>query len=567
MLFIIYKTCDNSFKKRPILIILQELFGIQKKQINTIKIHFSENIKLLIKNKVINKSQLNISHVMQLKIPFIKNIKLNKISNLYRKLFKKEFILKHNFIIADNISNKYITIIISKILSEYIIRFIKLLFKKNIFFFITSIKNIKYSINKIFSLSIKNSKNLVSIDHNSYDDTSYKIYNINSLQKSSPIIHIVNTIINQALIKRASDIHIEPSRNNISIRMRVDGVLQEFIKIPKDLHASIISRIKIMSSLNITEKRLPQDGRTSIFINKDKRDIRVSTVPSSNGERMVLRLLKSSYDLKNVNQLGLSGENLNKLTKVLQSAYGIVLVTGPTGSGKTTTLYACLSHINKSDINIMTIEDPIEYILYGINQIQVNPKIKLTFATGLRSFLRQDPDVIMIGEIRDYETAQIAINASLTGHLVFSTIHTNNSLGTLMRLMHMGIEPFLISNSILAIITQRLVRMICTSCKEEYHPSLKEITWLQNKNLPYSKKNILWRGIGCSKCHNTGYFGRIGIFEIVTINKKIKNIEYNNESIEKYIINSKNKFLLDDGIQKIYSGITTIDEIIRVIKE
>jgi len=567
MLFIIYKTCNNSLKKRSLKIILQELFGFSKTQINTIRIHFSKNINL--KNKVINKSQINICTAMQLKIPFIKTINLNQISNIYKNIFEKNFISQYNFIIINNIYNNYITIIISDILPEYILRFIKIFFKQNIYFKITSLKNIKYFINKIFSLSIEDSKNLVSNNYPRYqDETSSKIYNINSLQKNSPIIHIVNTIINQALLKRASDIHIEPLRNNISIRMRIDGVLQEFIKIPKDLHASIISRIKIMSSLNIAEKRLPQDGRTSIFINKGKRDIRVSTVPSNNGERMVLRLLKSSYDLKNVNQLGLSGENLNKLTKILQSAFGIILVTGPTGSGKTTTLYACLAHINKPDINIMTIEDPIEYTLHGISQIQVNPKIKLTFASGLRSFLRQDPDVLMIGEIRDYETAQIAINASLTGHLVFSTIHTNNSLGTLMRLMHMGIEPFLIGNSILAIVTQRLVRMICTSCKEEYKPSIKEIYWLQSKNLNYSKNNILWRGAGCQKCHATGYYGRIGIFEIVTINKKIKNIAFNNnESIQKYIINSKNKFLLDDGIQKIYSGITTISEIRRIIKE
>jgi general secretion pathway protein E len=289
-----------------------------------------------------------------------------------------------------------------------------------------------------------------------------------------------------------------------------------------------------MSGLNIAENRLPQDGRTSIFINKERRDIRVSTIPSMNGERMVLRLLRSSKNLKNINQLGLSNNHLNKLIYILNSSNGLILVTGPTGTGKTTTLYAALAYINQKNINIMTMEDPIEYNLSGISQTQVNNKINLNFVNGLRAFLRQDPDVIMVGEIRDKETAQIATNASLTGHLVLSTIHTTDSSGTVTRLINMDIDPFLISNSLLAIITQRLVRVICNNCKIKYMPNLHEIATIDKEQMKNINANI--------------------------------NMSGSLLNIQKYVNIAKNESILDDGLKKIFSGITTIDEISRVSK-
>jgi general secretion pathway protein E len=385
----------------------------------------------------------------------------------------------------------------------------------------------------------------------------------------APIINFVNSVLYEAVKERASDIHVEPFEDDLSVRYRVDGVLHSVHSLSKKLHSPILSRVKIMASLDIAEKRLPQDGRIRIKIAGKDIDIRVSTVPTSFGERAVLRLLDRSQVLLGLSEIGMGDDHLQAVERVTTSSHGITLVTGPTGSGKTTTLYAALTRINSADKNIITVEDPVEYQLTGISQIQVNPRIDLTFANGLRSILRQDPNVIMVGEIRDLETAEIAIQASLTGHLVFSTLHTNDAAGAVTRLIDMGIEPFLVASSVNAILAQRLVRMICSHCKEQYEPLPEELDeiGISKKDLP---KGGLWHGAGCTECLDTGYLGRTGIYELLLVTDLIKATVLRNPdsgSIKKAALAEEMRTLRQDGARKILNGVTTLEEVLRVTQE
>ena len=385
----------------------------------------------------------------------------------------------------------------------------------------------------------------------------------------APIIKLVNLMLSQAVKDRASDIHIEPSQNRIKIRYRVDGILYDRLTPPKHIQSTLISRIKIMAKMNIAEKRLPQDGRIEIKIADKSIDIRVSTIPTAHGERVVLRLLDKTNVLLTVSDLGMPENRLKVFDGLIRSAHGIILVTGPTGSGKTTTLYAALSTINRSDINIITIEDPIEYQIEGIGQIQVNPKIDLTFAKGLRSIVRQDPDVILVGEIRDLETAKIAIQSALTGHLVFSTLHTNDASSAVTRLIDMGIESFLVTSSVIAILAQRLVRTICDNCKEEYTPDQESLQSIGINPDAVSDKRF-YRGKGCSSCLNTGYTGRTGIFEMMILDDRIKNLILKTSdanAIKHRAVEQGMITLRQDGAQKVINGITTIEEVFRVTQQ
>ncbi len=385
----------------------------------------------------------------------------------------------------------------------------------------------------------------------------------------APIIKLVNLILSQAVKARASDIHIEPYQNRIKIRYRVDGILYDMLSPPKHIQSTLISRIKIMAKLNIAEKRLPQDGRIEIRIGDRDVDIRVSTIPIAFGERVVLRLLDKTNVLLKLSDLGMPEKGLKVFNQLIKSAHGIILVTGPTGSGKTTTLYAALSIINNSDINIITIEDPIEYQIEGIGQIQVNPKIDLTFANGLRSIVRQDPDVILVGEIRDLETAEIAIQAALTGHLVFSTLHTNDSASAVTRLIDMGIEPFLVTSSVIGILAQRLVRNICNKCKNVYTPDEESRQNIGITPEMYEGKKI-YRGKGCQGCLNTGYRGRTGIFELMILNDSIKNLilkTSDSSSIKHKAVEHEMITLRQDGTLKVLSGSTTAEELLRVTQK
>lgn len=382
----------------------------------------------------------------------------------------------------------------------------------------------------------------------------------------APIIKLVNHIISQSVKSGASDIHIEPYQNSFKIRYRVDGVLYDLLTPPKWMQPSLISRIKVMAKMNIAEKRLPQDGRFEVKIGDQSIDIRVSTIPITHGERLVLRLLNKSNTLFRLPELGLNEENLEILNQLISTSHGIILVTGPTGSGKTTTLYAILSKINSADINIITIEDPVEYQLKGIGQIQVNPKIDLTFAKGLRSIVRQDPDVILIGEMRDQETADIGVQSALTGHLVFSTLHTNDAASAITRLKDIGVEPFLISSAVIAVVAQRLVRILCTECKEAYHPD-EEILQLLGFTVGQSDTPEIYRAKGCPKCFHSGYKGRIGIYEIMVLNESLQNMilkTHDSHQIKKEANRQGMISLYDDGIQKVLNGTTTISEILRV---
>ncbi len=382
----------------------------------------------------------------------------------------------------------------------------------------------------------------------------------------APVIRLVNLMFSQAVRSNASDIHIEPYQNSLKIRQRLDGILYGMLSPPKHVQSALVSRIKIMSKLNIAEKRLPQDGRIELKVANKDIDVRVSTLPTAFGERVVMRLLDKSSVLISLSDLGMPEDRFAPFSEQIKAANGIILVTGPTGSGKTTTLYAALTSINNTDINIITVEDPIEYRISGIGQVQVNPKINLTFASGLRSIVRQDPDVILVGEIRDTETAEIAIQSALTGHLVFSTLHTNDSASTITRLRDMGIESFLIASSINAILAQRLIRVICTNCRYEYTPEPEEIAKLDPDPEMYKGRKA-FKGRGCGKCHHTGYKGRCGIFELLVMTPEMKSLVL--KTADANLI--KDKAIADgmitlrqDGAMKVFEGITTIEEVYRV---
>ncbi|MFN4319272.1 MAG: GspE/PulE family protein [Aquificaceae bacterium] len=383
-------------------------------------------------------------------------------------------------------------------------------------------------------------------------------------EETSPAVSFVNQTLIKAVNLGASDIHIEPYESHSFVRFRLDGILHQYTQIPLSLHDQVVSRIKVLANLNVAEKRVPQDGKIAVKVGKRHLDIRVSVVPTVFGERLVLRLLEKGGKVLRLEDLGLWEEDLLKLKRLAQKPYGIVLSTGPTGSGKSTTLYAIIMEIKSPKKNIITIEDPPEYQIEGVSQIQVNPKVGLTFAAGLRSILRQDPDVIMVGEIRDSETAEIAVQSALTGHLVLSTLHTNDAPSAITRLFDLGIEPFLIASALEGVIAQRLIRKICPHCKEEYSPSGEEL-----RELGLSGGYTFYRGRGCEQCMGMGYRGRTGIFEVLEVDEELKKLIVKTQSatdIRNFVKSRGFKSMLEDGIRKVLSGITTPEEVIRAVK-
>jgi len=386
----------------------------------------------------------------------------------------------------------------------------------------------------------------------------------------APIIRLVNSLLFQAVKDRASDIHIEPFERALTVRFRVDGILYDVISPPKRFQPIIVSRVKIMAGLDIAEKRLPQDGRLRTRVAGKNIDVRVSVIPTAYGERVVLRILDQGTTVLGLEDLGLDGHKLALVGKLIRQNHGVLLVTGPTGSGKTTTLYAALSTINSSERNIITIEDPIEYQLEGVGQMQVNPKIDLTFASGLRSILRQDPDVIMVGEIRDGKTAEIAIQAALTGHLVFSTLHTNDAASAVTRLVEMGTEPFLVSSSVIGVIAQRLVRRLCTGCQHTVHPSAETLAELGLTATAVAGRTIFASGPGCDACKGTGYRGRTAIHELLVVDDEIRTLIMQTTdaaAIRRAAIAAGMPILRADGAAKVLAGETSIEEVLRVTQE
>ncbi|MDN5364243.1 MAG: type pilus assembly protein PilB [Eubacteriales bacterium] len=397
-------------------------------------------------------------------------------------------------------------------------------------------------------------------------ESDYKqLQDIENVEDDAPIIRLVNTIISRAVRERASDIHIEPMENTLRVRFRIDGVLHEVMSLPRNAQNAIISRIKIMANLDIAEHRLPQDGRIEVSAGGRNVDLRVSILPTIFGEKVVIRILDKSSFILQLPELGFSDDVRAQIERLIKKPNGMLLVTGPTGSGKTTTLYALLSRLNRPEENIITVEDPVEYRLDGINQVQVNPKIGLTFAEGLRAILRQDPNIIMVGEIRDRETADIAVRAALTGHLVLSTLHTNDAAGALARLVDMGVEPFLIASSVLAVTAQRLVRKICPNCKEPYRPGPDDPVRLL-LNLPPDENITLYRGRGCGQCNNTGYYGRVAIHELMLMNGEIRrlvNQRASRDEIKEAAIRSGMRTLFQDGVRRVMAGETTVEEVLK----
>jgi len=438
---------------------------------------------------------------------------------------------------------------------------------------LSSEREIIRAINRFYEQSADTPEEMIqALDAESSDRILHELEEIEDLLEVSdeaPVIKLVNLILFQAVKERASDIHIEPFQKELKVRYRIDGILYHRFDPPKRYQSAIASRLKVMAKLDIAEKRLPQDGRIPIRIADKDIDIRVSIIPTTFGERVVLRLLDKSSLLLGLEEIGLATDQLPILSNLIQRSNGILLVTGPTGSGKTTTLYAALSRINSPDKNIITIEDPIEYQLFGIGQIQVNPKIGLTFAHGLRSILRHDPDVILVGEIRDAETAEIAIQAALTGHLVFSTLHTNDAASAATRLVDMGVEPYLVASVVRAIIAQRLIRVICPECKEGYVPEPEALSGIGLKPEDLAGRKI-YRGKGCPACSGTGYRGRTAVYEILIMSEALRQLtmqKADSATIGGRAIAEGMKTLREDGARKVVAGITTQEEVVRVTQE
>ncbi|HSX69326.1 MAG TPA: type II secretion system ATPase GspE [Pseudomonas sp.] len=385
-------------------------------------------------------------------------------------------------------------------------------------------------------------------------------------EDDAPIIRLINAILSEAIKAGASDIHLETFEKRLVVRFRVDGILREVIEPRRELAALLVSRVKVMARLDIAEKRVPQDGRISLKVGGREVDIRVSTLPSANGERVVLRLLDKQAGRLSLQHLGMSERDRRLLDENLRKPHGIILVTGPTGSGKTTTLYAGLVTLNDRSRNILTVEDPIEYYLEGIGQTQVNPRVDMTFARGLRAILRQDPDVVMVGEIRDQETADIAVQASLTGHLVLSTLHTNSAVGAVTRLVDMGVEPFLLSSSLLGVLAQRLVRVLCVHCREARPADEAECGLL---GLDPQTQPLIHHAKGCPECHQQGYRGRTGIYELVIFDDKMRTLVHNGVGEQELLRHARSlgPSIRDDGRRKVLEGVTTLEEVLRVTRE
>lgn len=453
---------------------------------------------------------------------------------------------------------------------------LRLCYQRPISVVVTSPEEITRLINAMRTFLMSDRSSALSAEEEKDDTADFsghtlKIDVTDAEDDDAPIIRYVNAIIFKANSERASDVHIEPYENKLKVRFRIDGVLYDIATEDKAFQAAIISRIKVMAGLNIAEKRLPQDGRIGLKIAGRDVDIRVSTVPTQFGERIVMRLLDKTATVLDLEQLGIRGQLLDTVEKLIAKPNGIILVTGPTGSGKSTTLYSCLARINTPDLNILTVEDPIEYQLDGIGQMQVNPKINFTFASGLRAILRQDPDVVMVGEIRDAETAEIAIQASLTGHLVLSTLHTNDSSGAMTRLIDMGIEPFLVASSLLAVMAQRLVRKLCPHCKEAYTPSVEEI---REAGIPAELllgKEIFKPGSSeCQFCQNTRYQGRTGIHELLVVDDTIRSLilqRTDSTTIKNAAVRHGFVPLRISGAQKVLVGDTSLEEVLLATHE
>ena len=521
---------------------------------------------ILIKKNFINTNELTRVVCLQIGIPYTTDIKVDEIdSNLVRDL---SINYAKNHEILPLLETEFtVTVLMSKPFNHNVINDLHMIFKKEIKIICSTSHRIQDAINKVYERA---NRNIVdTIEGESFDenlDLEGPIDILDSSGDEAPVIKFVNSIMFKAVKERASDIHIEPYERETVYRFRINGVMTEILRQPKKTHAAVSSRIKVMAKLDIAEKRLPQDGRIKIKIAGKDVDIRLSTIPIQAGERIVMRILEKNNTVLRLEALGFRGKVLEGLQDLGARKHGVLYVTGPTGHGKTTTLMAILDRINSPDKMIITVEDPVEYEVPGISQIQVNHKIDLSFAVALRSILRQNPDVVMVGETRDKETAEIAINASLTGHFVLSTLHTNDSSSAPTRLIDMGVQPFLISSSLVGVLAQRLVRTLCSSCKQKTNLSDFEKVVLDVEELP--ENATIFKPVGCSKCHGTGYSGRTVVSELLIINDEIRALiiqKVDAATIKKAAVRSGMRTLRGDALDKIFEGITSVEEILRAI--
>jgi len=526
-------------------------------------------VSFLLDNKIITDLQLAKCYATQLNLPLIEKIKDDTVNSDLIGQIPFKF-LRENIIIPLKIENE-VTLVTANPNAYQAIDEVTMLLNVSSSLAIATPNVIIDAINRYYPLAVEETRQMIEdLDEQAASEENIEFSNLEdkdimTMAQEAPIIKLVNQILFQAIKLDASDIHIEPEEKNIRVRFRIDGVLHQTFNPPKRIQSALVSRIKIMADLNIAEKRLPLDGRINIKVASKSIDLRVSTLPTSFGEKVVMRILDKTKTFSNVEKLGFSEHDLAVVLDAITQPNGILLMSGPTGSGKTSTLYSLISRINTPEVSIVTVEDPVEYQLSGIAQVQVNDKVGLTFAKALRSILRQDPNIIMIGETRDFETAQIAIQASLTGHLVLSTIHTNSAPATITRLIDMGIEPFLIASSITCVIAQRLVRKL-HDCKELYIPDPAILERLGIS--PEEAKNIkFYQPKGCADCANTGYKGRLAIFEVMKMNNEIAKLtieKVNTNIIEEAARKAGMTLLVQDGIQKIKLGLTTIEEVLSV---
>ncbi len=528
--------------------------------------HPDEDVgNILLSRGIVNESQLLAAYAQRLDVPLVEKDLVVKRPEVLKLV--PESLARRYGIMPLDINNNKILIAVSNPEDMSVIEDVKMSSRMDVSFLLSPRENVNGAIERYYKnveLFYREEQAEVQTINIVSTDTAKKMDEIESNVNNTPVVKLVNNLVQQAYVRQVSDIHIEPFENDVLVRMRIDGDLVEVMRLAPSALNSVISRIKILSGMNIAEKRVPQDGRFAFSNDEFKVDLRVSTIPTIYGEKCVMRLLNTGGEnLLSFEQLGMTKENIARFEHMLSAPNGIILVTGPTGSGKSTTLYAVLNRLRKPTINITTIEDPVEKQMFGVNQVQVNTKAGMTFANGLRALLRQDPDVIMIGEIRDYETAEIAVRASITGHLVLSTLHTNDSVATIVRLIDMGVPPYLVSASVNAIIAQRLVKRLCPYCKQKRALTDAEKVMLEDDSI-----NDVFEPVGCPECNHMGYSGRIAIYEIVELDHTIRKMISSGapvDEIRKVAAANGAEFLADNLRQLVAKGVTSMDEYNRII--
>jgi general secretion pathway protein E len=523
---------------------------------------------ILLRKKYVMNHEIMRALCAQIDLPYLEDIKPNDIDPRLVDKLPINYARTREILPID-LKDGILTVVVSDPFNLESLEDLRILFDcPNIRTVVATSARLQDAVNRVYE---RNTSNMIQ-DINKEDDEDYDLEGpidiLDSTEDEAPVIKFVNSVIFRAVKEKASDIHVEPYDKETVIRFRVDGIMHDILHQPKKVHAAVSSRVKVMGQLDIAEKRIPQDGRIFRKVAGKEIDIRLSTIPTQFGERIVMRILEKGGELLTLERLGFEGETLEQVNKLVSRENGIILITGPTGSGKSTTMAACLSRINTADINILTVEDPIEYQLNGVGQVQVNSKINLTFAVALRHFLRQDPDVIMVGEVRDSETADLAVTAALTGHLVFSSLHTNEAAGAFPRLIDMGVEPFLVASSVNAVMAQRLMRRVCTKCRESYEATQLELQELGVRNV--QGPITLYKAVGCVSCSQTGYSGRINVHELLIVDDTIRTLVMKNSdsgAIRKAAIDKGMLTMREDGARKVLAGITTVQELTRTLHQ